>query len=570
MNRLLLCTMLALCSFGHSAQAPDTRTLRPQQAQVGERRLALVIGNDGYQCVSSLRNAKADAEAIAEGLKSSGFTTTIRFDLPEKDMKATLRGFKSQIQGGDVVVFYFSGHGVQLGGANYLLPIDIRGESEDQVKDEAIPLQRILDDLQEQKAKFTLAILDACRNNPFKGTGRALGGRGLAPTTAATGQMVLFSAGVGQQALDALSEQDPARNGLFTRVLLKEMRRPGLSVDRVLRNVRDEVVRLAREVGHDQVPALYDQALGEFYFVPGQGGTSGSQASAVDTAPPPVAPVMTGNLQVAVNAPGATVYLDGQVMGTASPSTVLNLTALPTGGAVLKVEAQGYLPREQNIKIEAGKWIQVTVALTKRPESSSEPARHDVTVAIPARLSGRALPVLEVPNSIPRLTIKGSKGVLVTGSLVLANPKRSIEVSMKVNGKGDFELNADGDGGPILMLRAGAPGFSYSRKLNVYTKLDDRLQTDVLTNFCKWVISAIGRQPSPHLEGVRFESDDHQQITSISGTARIPCLLVDKREAQFDLKIDRSSETITIEPKVPPPGAMRVGTEEFSARLNAL
>ena len=216
MKRLWMCAVLALTCLGLSAQAvkttKDTRTLRPQQAvQATERRLALVIGNDGYQHVGALRNARADAQAMAKGLEDSGFATTLKLDLSEKDMKAVLRTFKAQLQGGDVVVFFFSGHGVQLGGANYLLPVDIRGDSEDQVKDEAIPLQRVLDDLQEQKAKFSLAILDACRNNPFKSAGRALGGRGLAPTTAATGQMILFSAGAVSRPLIPLEVRTATR-----------------------------------------------------------------------------------------------------------------------------------------------------------------------------------------------------------------------------------------------------------------------------------------------------------------------------------------------------------------------
>ena len=88
----------------------------------------------------------------------------------------------------------------------------------------------------------------------------------MAPTTAATGQMIMFSAGSGQQALDRLSQTDKERNGVFTRVFVKEMIKPGVPVDRVLRNVRNEVVRLARSVGHDQTPALYDQAVGDFFF----------------------------------------------------------------------------------------------------------------------------------------------------------------------------------------------------------------------------------------------------------------------------------------------------------------
>lgn len=181
-------------------------------------------------------------------------------------MKAAIRNFANAVQGGDEVMFFFAGHGVQLGATNYLLPTDIVGDNEGQVRDEAIQLQRVLDDMSEKKAKFTLAMIDACRDNPFKTSGRAIGGRGLAPTTAATGQMVIFSAGTGQQALDKLSPSDKSKNGLFTRVFVQEMQKPNQSVDRVVKNVRNQVAELAKSVGHEQVPAIYDQVLGDFYF----------------------------------------------------------------------------------------------------------------------------------------------------------------------------------------------------------------------------------------------------------------------------------------------------------------
>ena len=239
----------------------------PTPAAYANRR-ALVMGNDAYQSVSKLLNARADARAMGGALEKAGFKVTIKLDLTERGMKEAIRNFKAETHGGDEVVIFFAGHGVQLGASNYLLPVDIRGESEDQVKDEAIPLQRMLDDIQDSKAKFTLVVIDACRDNPFKTAGRALGGRGLAPTTAATGQMVIFSAGNGQQALDRLGDKDKDPNGLFTRVFLKEMQKPSAPIDRVLRSVRSEVVRLSKSVGHEQVPSLYDQALGDFYFIP--------------------------------------------------------------------------------------------------------------------------------------------------------------------------------------------------------------------------------------------------------------------------------------------------------------
>lgn len=237
-------------------------------AVVAPSRRALVIGNDSYQEVSKLQNARADAKAMGLALQKVGFNVTSKTDLTERGMKDAIRAFKNEIRGGDEVVIFFAGHGVQLGSSNFLLPVDIRGQSEDQVKDEAMPLQRMLDDIQDSKAKFALAIIDACRDNPFKTATRAIGGRGLAATSAASGQMVIFSAGTGQQALDRLNDKDKDPNGLFTRIFLKEMDKPGVSIDRVLRNVRTEVVRLSKSVGHDQVPSLYDQALGDFYFKP--------------------------------------------------------------------------------------------------------------------------------------------------------------------------------------------------------------------------------------------------------------------------------------------------------------
>jgi hypothetical protein len=229
-------------------------------------RRALVIGNDSYKQITKLLNAREDAKAVADSLEQVGYMVTLKLDLTEKEMKSALRVFKSQINGGEEVVIFYAGHGVQLGSSNYLLPTDIAGENEEQIKDEAIQLQRILDDMTEKKAKLTLVMLDACRDNPFKVAGRNIGGRGLAPTSAANGQMVIFSAGTGQQALDRLGPNDKDKNGVFTRVLIKEMKNAGVSVDKLIRNVRTQVVTLAQSIGHEQVPAIYDQVVGDFYF----------------------------------------------------------------------------------------------------------------------------------------------------------------------------------------------------------------------------------------------------------------------------------------------------------------
>ena len=171
---------------------------------------------------------------------------TLKLDLGRSELLESVRNFKMSLSGGSEAVFYFAGHGVQLGAANYLLPVDIVATNEEQVKDDGLPLQRVLDDITEQKARFSLAIVDACRDNPFpRVAGRSIGNtRGLAPTTAASGQMVIYSAGAGQTALDRLNNADRDPNGLFTRLFLREMLQP-VSVDRVLRNVRDQVAAIS-------------------------------------------------------------------------------------------------------------------------------------------------------------------------------------------------------------------------------------------------------------------------------------------------------------------------------------
>jgi uncharacterized caspase-like protein len=228
----------------------------------------LIIGNDDYRNVPKLENAVGDAKSIASLLTKLEYEVVVHNNIGEKQFKSALRQFKQKLKGGEEVIFFFAGHGVQLGNANYLLPTDIGSDSEDQIRDEGIPLQRVLDDFSESRVKFSLAVVDACRDNPFKSTGRSIGGRGLASTSAATGQMIIFSAGAGQQALDRLGKDDKAKNGLFTRVLVDKVGKSKDPIHLLMRDVRTEVAKLAQTVGHEQVPAIYDQVIGDFYFIP--------------------------------------------------------------------------------------------------------------------------------------------------------------------------------------------------------------------------------------------------------------------------------------------------------------
>ena len=236
-----------------------------------EKRVALVIGNDSYQEVSRLEKAANDARAVGQQLKKVGFEVLSYSNLSRREMNQAIGQFVDKVAGGGVGVFFYAGHGVQAGGANYLLPVDIKVKSEQDLVDEAVDMQRVLERLADAKAKLSLLVIDACRDNPFKKAyGRSIGAtRGLAIPQAPNGTLVVYSAGIGQQALDKLSDGDNNPNGLFTREFLPLIATPGLRLDETVRKLRGAVIAKARSVGHDQNPAIYDQTDGDFYFIAG-------------------------------------------------------------------------------------------------------------------------------------------------------------------------------------------------------------------------------------------------------------------------------------------------------------
>lgn len=237
-------------------------------------RFALVVGIDNYENVSSLQKATNDAQAVSAALNEIGFMVTTLIDADRRTLNRTVSGFAAKIRPGDELVFYFAGHGVEVSGRNYLLPADVpsaRPGDEEFVISESIAADRVLRVFQEQGARVTLLILDACRNNPFPSEGtRSLGGtRGLARMDPPQGAFILFSAGTGQTALDRLSNSDPNPNSVFTRALLPRLREQGMTIHDLVREVRNDVRELAESVQHNQFPAYYDQLSGVFSLNPG-------------------------------------------------------------------------------------------------------------------------------------------------------------------------------------------------------------------------------------------------------------------------------------------------------------
>ncbi|MFA7268122.1 MAG: caspase family protein [Sterolibacterium sp.] len=257
-----------------------------------EKRVALVIGNDSYQGVSRLEKAANDSRAVGQQLQKVGFEVLSYSNLTRREMNQAVSLFVDKVAGGGVGIFFYAGHGVQAGGNNYLLPVDINVKTEQDLVDEAVDMQRVLERLADAKAKLSLLVIDACRDNPFKKAyGRSIGSaRGLAIPQAPNGTLVVYSAGIGQQALDKLSENDSNPNGLFTREFLPLIATPGLRLDEAVRKLRSTVIAKAKGVGHDQNPAIYDQTDGDFYFISGPVTVNIQNPPAIT--PPPAPPVV--------------------------------------------------------------------------------------------------------------------------------------------------------------------------------------------------------------------------------------------------------------------------------------
>ncbi len=186
-------------------------------------------------------------------------------------MNSAVNEFLGLLSSDAVGMVYYSGHGVQINSANYLIPTDIQVENvkESDLADDSINLGVLLDKVAQTQTKFVLAVIDACRDNPFQQSGgRSLGAtRGLSPPVSnAQGIMVVYAAGANQQALDRLGKNDTDPNGLFTREFVRAMRQPGLTVQELVNSVKRSVIDKAKAAGHVQTPAIYDQSVGTFIF----------------------------------------------------------------------------------------------------------------------------------------------------------------------------------------------------------------------------------------------------------------------------------------------------------------
>ena len=272
----------------------------PATPAVAEKRIALAIGNDLYPNLPAdrqLRKAANDADTIAGTLRSLGFEVIVGTNLGRQAMIDKLAEFTARLQPGDTAALFFAGHGVAIAGVNYLIPSDVPAVTEGaeaRVRGASLAEPDLIAELQARSVRVAFLVIDACRDNPFpRAAGRSIGNtRGLADARPARGIFTLYSAGIGQTALDRLGGNDVAHNSVFTRIFAEQLMRPDLHLGDLAVEVRERVAELAlkatdergQPAPHEQTPAYYDQTLGGRIYLAGQPGVDRVEQPAVKLA----------------------------------------------------------------------------------------------------------------------------------------------------------------------------------------------------------------------------------------------------------------------------------------------
>lgn len=221
-----------------------------------DSRWALIIGNADYK-VGRLRNPANDAHDMAVVLRTKGFNVTLLTDASRKQMKKAIKAFGHNLRKGGIGLFFYAGHGMQVKGVNYLIPIGAEIEEEDEIEYEAVDSNLVLSKMDSAGNRLNMVFLDACRDNPFASSFRS-SKKGLATMDAPSGTLVAFATAPGRTAADG-----SGRNGLFTGHLIRQMKQPGVPLTRMMMEVRKAVIR---DSSKKQVPWDVSSLTGDFYF----------------------------------------------------------------------------------------------------------------------------------------------------------------------------------------------------------------------------------------------------------------------------------------------------------------
>jgi hypothetical protein len=343
---LMILTLLA--ASGARLGAQEDRGLKVKE-MAGERRVALVIGNAAYD-QAPLKNPVNDARAIAAALRELKFDVVERTDGTRQQMLEAIREYSQKLKSGGVGLFYYAGHGMELKGKNYLIPVGLPITSEFDVVDNAVEAQRVLEIMDEAKNRINIVILDACRDNPFPRSTRS-GSRGLAKMEA-RGTFLAYATDPGSVASDGVGE-----HGLYTEALLRHIRKPGVPLEMLFKEVRKEVQQSS---GGQQVPWDNSSLTGDFYFTlpeapavqtaSAQGPGQTQPAGPATLEPSAAFSAAMGTLAVFCLQEDCAVQIDGKQLGKTAKGQYLTLT-LPAGELEVLVTRDGYEAYAQKVAL---------------------------------------------------------------------------------------------------------------------------------------------------------------------------------------------------------------------------
>jgi hypothetical protein len=226
---------------------------------MNRRLTALVIGNAAYTNAGKLKNPTNDAEDVAARLETFGFSVIKETDCTDKDMDQALKTFKNSLEGNDVGLFFFAGHGMQIDGENYLAAIDTDVSGEIEAKHSSLPLNRVIETMEKVTTSTNIIILDACRDNPYeRAWNRSAATRGLAPVYAPKGTLIAYATSPGQVAKDG-----SGRNGAYTSALLQHINTPDCSIENMFKRVRNSLSAATKQ---KQISWEHTSLAGEFFF----------------------------------------------------------------------------------------------------------------------------------------------------------------------------------------------------------------------------------------------------------------------------------------------------------------
>jgi len=249
---VLLLFMVSLLVFSTSKAVGQ---IEPEE----EIRTALIIGNSRYR-MGVLTNPVNDARAMATVLKQVGFDVILKTEIPNKDeMKRAIREFGRKLEKGGVGLFYYAGHGLQVDGINYLIPVEAQIYNQEEVEYECVEAGFVLAQMENARNRMNVVIMDACRDNPFARSFRS-SHRGLATINAPTGTLIAYATAPGSVASDGTG-----KNGLYTEILLNEIQVEGQKIEETFKNVRRAVLDMS---DGRQIPWESSSLVGDFYFVP--------------------------------------------------------------------------------------------------------------------------------------------------------------------------------------------------------------------------------------------------------------------------------------------------------------